>query len=643
MLGSARIAAASLAVVLSTLAGSPASARAQGVTVHELGERRVRVDGMLRDWNGIRFIDVGEGDDASFRYALAYREDALYVAATVADQRLVRSGTPGSEEDALVLTLAMPEGRRWVGTEVWLYAGVSGRSAAAARVGRVGASPRPSTAVEVVEGPRAQGGGYVLEARVPWTEIASSRGWREGGRVAIRLRDVDLEARREVEAEPASAEVVPHALDRLPRMLAASGEEEVLRAFQRERNIGTVQPRFDLRGDVAGDGRDERVVVVDRFVVVLGAGYREGRGFDFLALPIEGEMGVTAAELRDVTNDGKEELLITLRQRNAQGARDLWQVVRFDGRAVQPVFAIELRKETSAGFIQSRLRLRPGRREAPSIEVRLDRAEGLTADGFREAPATDAEPILLPWGEHASRTYRWDGTRFAPTGDTPNRQAARERPPPPPERARPAPTVREPLPSAPSVDDLIALARRQHGVPARARPRVERRVNLAADRTPEHLVVFGRTLIVAGPGFRDGTGYFAWQIPLPADEDLLELRTDDLTGDGRAEVIMRIRQVIGEVTREVLLVHRFTPQGFPRALALEVARSQGEDSVHNEITVLPRGGGLRVAPGRARGWSQATWPYADGGGEDGFTPLLLPWRDRAVTYRFRDGAFRASS
>jgi hypothetical protein len=107
-------------------------------------------------------------------------------------------------------------------------------------------------------------------------------------------------------------------------------------------------------------------------------------------------------------------------------------------------------------------------------------------------------------------------------------------------------------------------------------------------------------------------------------------------------MIFRVRQQVGEIEREILLVHQFRPRSFTRILALEIARSLGELRIENEV-VWPRrrgGVGLRIRPGRSRGWTAENWRFASEGG-DGVIPILLPWRDSDARYEFRDGALAA--
>jgi len=619
---------------LLALGGTEIAAAQAGIRVHEIAEDGVRVDGSLRDWRRLRMAELGDGDDASARFVLGYDRQGLYFAAAVRDDRLVRTRHPGVREDALILTVAVPQGNGYRGTEIWLYAGVAGRQAASAAAGPVGGVPRPVSGVRVVEGPLDTGSGYVLEAHIPWAVIGGSTNW-QSGRAALRLRDVDSEARPVVESEPATAVVSARDLDRLPMIEATGGEADMLRTFLREESLEGTRPRYDLRGDVAGDGRAERVLVVDHFVLVTGEGFRNGTAYDYFDLPVGNGADVRSAELRDLTGDGHRELVLTLRQRNELGSRDLWQVFGITEQTIRPIFGIELRKETRQGFVQSRLRVVRARRGNPRIEVTSSGGEGLDADNFHEAPAVGVEAMLLPWGPLIGRTWQYRDGSFAVVDERPNPNPQPARPP---VAARPEPEPEPEAPRGPSVQELLDAFRRSAGLPRGARPRMSRVANVAEGPQREQVMVFGGSLVVLGPGFRRGTGWFHFGLPVAAEGDVLSLETADLTGDGREELLIRIRRQAGDVTREVLLVHQFRPTGFPRLASIELMREQADHRVENRLRVVGRGRAraLEVTPSSARGWNATSWPFAEGAG-DGIDPVLLPWRDRAVRYRYEGG------
>jgi hypothetical protein len=608
-----------LALALCVAFSSGAKAQT-GLRVHEV--ERIRVDGSLRDWGGAERVSLGEGPDASMRYAIGHDARGFYFAAEVSDDRLVRTPTPGAREDAIIFTFA--RGQR--AFDVFLFAGVTGRSPASAGIAQVGTQRVSAiSSAQVVEAPAARGHGYVLEAFVPFAAIPGSEQWQEG-RGSVRLRDVDSEAHPEIEAEPALVPVEPRRLGALVPLIGTGGTEGGLTEFLNQRGLASARPSHDLRGDVAGDDQPERVVVVDRFLFVSGPGFRGGRGFAYHELPVSGARDVRDADLEDLTGDGKAELVIVLRQRNDQGERDLWQVMSLSGESPRSMFAIEIRKATQAGFVEARVSLSRGR-GARTIELRSGSARGLDRASYQESPASDVEPILLPWGPIMERTYRWDGRAFARAGERPNPRYE----PPREEReeqAAPQPSA----PSAPSEEQLLTAFREQNGIAANARPRFRLRTNLAGTNEPETALVFGRKLVVVGPGVQGGRSWFFYEIPAPSDADLLGVEAADVTSDGRAELLFRVRQTFGDVRREVLIVHMLGDRGFPRLLQVEVARQQGDSSVQNEVRT--RGGALEIDPGRARGWSAERWPFSPDA-NDSVEPLLLPWRDRAVRYTRR--------
>lgn len=629
-----RWALAALSVLL-VVTSSPARTAAQAtLPIAEVAGGAVTVDGMLREWS-TTMTSVGTGDDASMRFALAYDGQGLYVAAEVHDDRMVRTAHPGDDEDAVVVTLALPHGRGLTGTEVWLYAGVAGTSAAVLQVGTVGARRRTSPrGAQIVEAPLTRGSGYTVEAFVPWSAIPG-HDRLEDGRGSVRLRDVDQSAHPTVEAEPALCPVDRAHLEALLPLAPSNGETERLRSFLEPRGLAAARPTHEWRIDVAEDATPEHVMILDRFVVVIGPSYQGGTGYGFAELGIAAAADLVRVEAPvDLTGDGKAELCVVLRQYGSGGSRDLFEVLSLSSPSITSIFDVEIRKETPQGSVDASARIERGRRGAlSSIVTAAGAAHGLDATTLRESPPTDAQPMLLPWGPIAERAFRWDGHAFAPISERAN-----------PRYVDPASvaasstssttTTSAPTVAAPTMDDLLAAFRREAGIGARVRPSFDRTGNLAGTPAPERALVFGRELVVVGPEFRDGTGWFRYQLPCEA-ADLIDFSIADLTGEGRSELLFRIRQTLGDVRREVLLVHMFTPTDFPAVMTREVAREREGNRIENQV--LTAGGHLEIRPGTATGWSAATWPFSDAPPTDGVDAPLLPWRDHAVTFRFDRG------
>ncbi|MBC7172466.1 MAG: hypothetical protein H5U40_08580, partial [Polyangiaceae bacterium] len=479
---------------------------------------------------------------------------------------VVRDRAGGPKDDAIVLTIASPTERGLVASEVWIHPGITGRLAGLVLVGAPGARLRAASGARVVEA--ARDGGYDIEAFVPFAAIPGARDWQRG-RGAIRLNDVDQETGRIVPTVHASADASD--VERLPYIGGAGYELGSFAGFLRDRGVERDGVSFDLRGDIAGDARAERVVIAAGHVAAMGAGYRDGASYTFAGLGELTGAGVVSAELRDLTGDRKNELLVTTESRGPEGIRRIASIYGFADGRIELLWGAVIGLRNRSGKIEGRIEVVPVGRGAPRLVVHAGTAEGIGPEGFRFDDSGPEVALLPPWGPVASQSYQYSGGRFARVSETPNRAYRPPEATPAPVATRPTPaqTTPAPAPRAPTSEQLVAAVRRERRIPASTRARFELRANVAEDPRPEDLLVLGNTLVVVGPGFRGGQGYFHFDIPVASPADLLDVSTADVTGDGRHEILVRIRQQLGQgFEREVLLVHRFTSTGFPRALAV---------------------------------------------------------------------------
>jgi hypothetical protein len=606
---------------------------------------QVRVDGSLGEWRGQRFAQLGDEAGAQLSYRLGVDATGLYVAARVHDDAFVRSARPGPREDAIVIRLAIPgdEGR-YRAQELWLFAGIEGKQSAVAALGAVGASNADPTALggaQIVEGPLDKGQGYALEAFVPWAKLGGARNWPLA-RAAIRLQDVDKAGDKP--GGPAPSAPFGDAAALPPLAVDGSGFT-AQRKFLIDKGLGMARPRFDAVADVAAGPALEHVVVVGTLLIVFGPEIEAGSAFQYADLPVNAAPDVLGAELRDLTGSGKRQLTLRVRQKNELGSRELFQVYDLNAQPLRASFAIELEKRTDAGSVRAELEVAPGRgKQPPELRVRAGKAEGLSAANYQEQPARGSEPILLPWGKLRARSYRWDGHAFAVVSEQQNpdyvapavagavtASAA---------RAADVPRVATRA-EPPGTDALVAAFVAERGLPRSARPRFVQHVNLAEDSRLESLMLFGSELLVVGKGFQEGTGYFYFGLPVKSPEDVLRMFTADVTGDGRREVFVRVRQLIGDVTRELLLAYSFDTEALRPILQVEVRRAQAANSVGNVVRVVKSGKywALQIDPGRAEGWAANSYPFV-AESQDSFGPLLLPWLHERVTYRYGDGALK---
>jgi len=178
--------------------------------------------------------------------------------------------------------------------------------------------------------------------------------------------------------------------------------------------------------------------------------------------------------------------------------------------------------------------------------------------------------------------------------------------------------------------------RKDRGVGADVAPKVDLRVHVAGDGRPERVVLIGRDVVVFGPGFKGGLGYAYSTLSQFADPgDVKDLSARDLTGGGAADIIVRgVRHMSGSggesVDSELLFVYEVRADVITRVFAIETGREAGGKRVQGLVQFIPAPGGksfdVLAAPGRATGWTEKTYPWAqDPPGSGTVEPLLLPW------------------
>jgi hypothetical protein len=270
--------------------------------------------------------------------------------------------------------------------------------------------------------------------------------------------------------------------------------------------------------------------------------------------------------------------------------------------------------------------------------------EDLSGDGKLEIVVSVREPDA-----DAKLAYRSDNGRFVLHSQerTPNAKAlAAQAAVAEAARAKPVDEV----PAAehsivydkpPGMDELVAAFRQTRGVPASTRARFVTHANVAEDSAIESLMLFDRELLVVGKGFRGGTGFFYFGVPAASAGDIQRMFTGDVTGDGRREIFIRIKQLVGDVQREILLGYTFADEVLQPILAQEVRRAQASDSVGNIVSLERAGKGnrgfaLHIAPGVARGYTRESYPFVTEA-TDAYGALLLPWLDDEAVYRW-DGS-----
>lgn len=644
-----RLASAAALVAGSLCALSNAEAAPSGGRIPLDQTTAPKVDGVLKEWTvpltllGVRVSGQTGSTDLGAAAALATDDTHLFVALDITDDKLVRTKALAETEDHVRLTLVFPgeAGGASNTAEILLFPGDPGNVAGAVKRKGGGAIAGAS----LVEAPRASGGGYSFEAKIPWASLPEGGKTRVGLRGAIRVYDNDGKG---IEGVVGNAPEGPS--DALPRV-PIEAELSIDDTFATEKQL-TGAPTIDVVADVAGDGLRERILVWDRWVVIAGPHYRGGKEFFFSDLGAD-KSRLSAIAVRDVTGDGKPELLLRRKEGAADNFREGFFVHGLGGDVLLSLFSHEVGITTPSGSVSDDVKI-----AGKELTVTIGAAKGFDAASFREPTQTTWQPMLLPWGAVKSRSFGWDGSTFAKLREeaqTPTTGASAS------SSGSKTPAVAEPAPPrAPTADELLdsvlGLYRKDRKLGPREKPRFDLAANVAEGPENERFLVFGHDLVVFGKGFLGGTSYVSLSLAL-ADKDIVGVTTRDLDGDGRAEILVRGVQRLpapkeldsakgAEVVREVVFVYRVdsAQRKLTRVFAAETGLSVGDKRVASTLTFVPAGSGpgldLVVGPGRANGFDAKSWPYKqDTAPVSGIEPLHLPWTDGTTRYKWNGSVF----
>jgi hypothetical protein len=638
--GARYFAAAALAAT-AFLGAGPAHAGARPIHLEPMAGEKLRIDGDLREWPA-KMTELGEvvqgsGAGGGASVVLGYDDAALYAVLRVNDKKLVRTAGAGDAEDHATLYLAFPKGSTYA---IDLYPGAPGKSAGLVRI-----KGTPVKGAKLVEAPSDKG--YTIEASIPWSAFPEAAKTRVGLRAALRVTDAS--APGTVKAVYATAQAT--AGRALPPLLT-SAEAGLDSLLVREKGLSS-NPAREVYGDVSGDAMLERVAVFGPYLTIVGPSFRGGKEFYFGELGVEDASMVTRLELVDLDGDGHVEIFVQKRVGAKDRYRELLQVMKV-GRDDQPfaAFTHEVGIKTPDGMVANKVSLR-----GATIEIAQGEAEGFEPDTYSESMPSNMGAALLPWETTKSKSFKWQGDGIKEAGETSwtpkQARGGKSGGAPVKSRQKAEGPAQPPPPRPPSADELqdrlYALYRRDHA--GNAKPRFDFATDVAGDATNERVLIHDRDIVVFGKAFRGGTSYAYITVGVADAKDILDATARDLTGDGKAEII--VRGVLhakaskglggGTVDRYALFVYGVIGESVVRIFAAETGRAVGDDRILGTVAfaTAERGTRIELRPGRALGWTEKTYPFPeDTTTAGGLEPLLLPWSESAARrYRFDGKSF----
>lgn len=611
---------------------TPAVAAAQTALRADLIEAKtVKLDGVPKEWTGLAALSSAvkgkpAKPDLEAKAGVSYDNTNLFVAADVTDDTF----KPGL--DHVVLVLGFPGGTTY---EVEITPGDPGKTAGSAKLGG-----KAITGAKVVEAPKT--GGWSLEATIPWSAFAMASSVRVGLRAGLFVHDADGASVDLIAGNAAST-----AYASLPQ-LATETEQSLADGLIKEKSLKGA-PKYNLLGDVAGDSMKERVLVYERYLVVLGSNFRKGTEYYYSDIGVDSNAGmVPSCELKDVTGDGQQEILIRKRFGTSTKYREVFQVLWFGKADVpNPILTHEMAVVTPDGSVETTVsQSADGAKTAFKFEI--GPVSKFNAGNYKEFTESSFDPVLLPWGTIKSQTYKYDGSKFAKTSE--EKQEATAAPVAPATTATPV-ASKPPAPSASELlDQVYAMYKKDRSASGKAK--FDLAADITGDKSTERVLLHDRDIVFFGKGFKNGAGYsYTTLQQFASSADITDLTARDVTGDGKSEILVRGTLHAnapkeaggGTVDRDVLLIFQVQGEGLKRIFAAEVGRGIGSNKVTGNVTFAAGGKAtdLELGPGKFTGWTDKTYPFnQDISAVGGYEPLILPISsNKPVKYKWNGTAF----
>jgi hypothetical protein len=198
---------------------------------------------------------------------------------------------------------------------------------------------------------------------------------------------------------------------------------QVLDLYRKDRGVSaSVAPKVDLRVQLTGDSKPERVLLMGRDIVVLGPGIKGGTAYAYITLQQFASDGdIDDLSARDLTGDGNADLVVrgTRHVKSDAGAVDEETLFAYQiaGDGISRIFGIETGREMGGKRIQGLVQFIPSANgKSFDILAAPGRATGWTERTYpftQDPPGSGSlEPLLLPWGGISSIRYTWNGSAF---------------------------------------------------------------------------------------------------------------------------------------------------------------------------------------------------------------------------------------
>jgi hypothetical protein len=338
----------------------------------------VNLDGLTDDWAEVPGIDAGGRDpNLSFTLKCNTEERTLMLLVDVRDSYFVRTKAAKPGEDHISLTLA--------GHTLTIFPGDARAIPTLVRWGT-----KPAKGIKAVSA--LQQAGWAVELAIPMSAIP---GYKAGMPLPYKAAVADCDSKAALKTE--------RTVDSSGSIVFAEGDS-ALDGFLKDRNLHKSDIWFD-KGISLGGKSGGRVVAAGRDLAFITEGYV------FIELPVK-RADVKETRLVDLAGDGRQAVVMRYVERGGGGSRDViaaWRVV--GDSEIRRVFAVEVGKQTAGGKVEDKVAfVKRGR--ATDIVVDVGTATGVSAATWRETPADDMIPVMLPWADDRHARYQFQGDEY---------------------------------------------------------------------------------------------------------------------------------------------------------------------------------------------------------------------------------------
>jgi hypothetical protein len=367
----------------------------------------IQIDGLLNDWKDVQghitqdqaHIVAGNAargwdgpEDLSFITRCNYDDKKLYLAVDVRDERLVRTHKKQPAEDHVIFSFGSHKLIIWPAD---LHEDIP-------RL--VKWNGKPLTAkqgIEVAESMQPKG--WSVEVAIPLKMVP---GWSPGVaqlRGTVAVADCDSKSPLKMDVMMSTGEGRGGGSG---AFVFAEGSD-LLQAFLEQLHAKRTDVQFDKMADMGGDPGLERVVRVGKTVGVIGKEYL------YFEIPVADVRDIRDFRVLDLAGDGKHSVVIKYIERGGGGSREVLGVWKIVGPNFRRTFAAELSKQQGGNQIVNRYQW-IARGRAHDLVIEAGNAQGFSAENYKEAPAEDMVPILLPWEGPKKQKFRFRGDEYFP-------------------------------------------------------------------------------------------------------------------------------------------------------------------------------------------------------------------------------------